>query len=191
VTDYPEHVVKVGAIADLDELLVADRLVDELNTLHRDVSSRIDATDNDDHDREIENDGDSDGIPRIKLKVKPLRRGIAKTQAVPKKFEGSKAPGTPDEISPPMPASGVTFEPVGIAEIPVYFRKKPKRRKGDGPRIRSRRARREAMRSGKKWFFTGDPCIYGHIADRLVSNGKCRECNRQDSERSNRLGLYR
>src|SRR5262249_8960299 len=104
VTDYPEHVVKVGSIADLDELLVADRLVHELKTLHRDVSGRINAIDNDNHDHEIENDGDNDGIPRITLKVKPLRRGIAKTQTVPKEFEGSKAaPGSLDEISSPMP----------------------------------------------------------------------------------------
>jgi hypothetical protein len=54
-------------------------------------------------------------------------------------------------------------------------------------RVKARRARMEAASAGKKWYFTGEPCNYGHIKDRLVTNGKCRECKRQDSERYNRL----
>jgi hypothetical protein len=34
----------------------------------------------------------------------------------------------------------------------------------------------EAKALGLKWYFTGVPCKYGHVADRLVSNNGCREC---------------
>jgi HKD family nuclease len=131
VTDYPDHVVKVGDTARLDELLAAGRLVDELKILrHRDVSDEADATDSDDPDGEIESDSDSDGVPRIKLKVKPLLRGIVKADAAPNEPNGSKAPEvTPEAISPPIPASGVELEPEITATVPInYFRKK--RRKG-------------------------------------------------------------
>lgn len=33
-----------------------------------------------------------------------------------------------------------------------------------------------AFKSGKKRFFTGQPCGEGHIAERYVSNGGCIEC---------------
>jgi hypothetical protein len=59
-----------------------------------------------------------------------------------------------------------------------------------GPREQARVAIEQAIAQGKKWYFTGRPCKYGHIEERLVKNGKCRECNRLDSERANRLGLY-
>jgi HKD family nuclease len=193
VTDYPIHVVKVGDTARLDELLAAGRLVDELKMVrHWDASGRVDATDNGDHDRVIDGEGDNDDIPLIKLKVKRLRSGVIKAKVTPKVVDRSKAAevtqvpavteateATQAAISPPIPMS----------EIVNYFR--PKHRKGDGPRLRARRAKAEAIRLGRKWYRTGDPCIYGHYSDRLVSNGKCRECNRQDCERNNRLGLYR
>jgi len=205
VTDYPEHVVKVGTIADLDELLAADRLVDELKILrHRHVSDQVDATDGDDHDREIDGDGDSDGIPRIKLKVGRLRSGI-KAKVTPKVLDRSKAAevtrvpavtvateAKQAAISPPIATSEIEGGTEDTATIPInyYFRKR--RRKGDGPRLRAARAKAEAIRLGKKWYRTDDPCIHGHYSDRLVSNGKCRECNRLDSERANRLNrLYR
>lgn len=193
VTDYPEHVVKVGTIANLDGLLAADRLVDELKILrHRDVSDEVDATDSDGPDSEIESDSDNDGVPRIKLKVKPLRRGIVKADAAPKGLIGDKGSEvTPEAISPPIPASGIGLEEI-TATFPMnYFRKKRRRRKGDGPKSISRQARWEAKRAGKKRFFTGYPCKKGHTAERLVSNGKCLECHRRDSARANRLGLYR
>ncbi|MCG6202032.1 hypothetical protein [Psychromonas antarctica] len=34
-----------------------------------------------------------------------------------------------------------------------------------------------ALDKGLKRFFTGDPCYRGHIAERLVSSGKCVTCN--------------
>lgn len=46
---------------------------------------------------------------------------------------------------------------------------------GDGlPRTRA-----EAKALGVKWYFTGAPCLRGHVAERLASTKMCRECNRQ------------
>ena len=71
VTDYPDHVVRVESIADLDELLAAGRLVDELKIRRRrDVSGGADALGSGDPDHEMESDSDGDGVPRIRLKVK-------------------------------------------------------------------------------------------------------------------------
>ncbi len=38
--------------------------------------------------------------------------------------------------------------------------------------------RAEAKASGAKRFFTGKPCRYGHISERLVSNKKCLTCSK-------------
>ena len=35
---------------------------------------------------------------------------------------------------------------------------------------------RAAFEQGKTRYFTGQPCIHGHIAERMVSNGCCIEC---------------
>jgi HKD family nuclease len=198
VTDYPQNVIKVGSLAYLDELLAANRLVDEQKVLrHRNAAARIDSMDSGDDDR-IDSDNDGDGIPRIKLKVRLLQSGIIKDKIKPNEPDGSKAMGltlapkmTPEAISPLIPVSGVELEPEDTATNPIHYYFRKSRRKGDGPRLRAARAKAEAIRNGKKWYRTGDPCVYGHYADRLVSNGKCRECNRLDCERSNRLGLYR
>jgi HKD family nuclease len=222
VTDYPDHIVKVGTIADLDKLLAANRLVDELKTLrHRNISGLVDASDDGHDELEDDSDNESRGIPKIKLKVKPLQSGLSRPNALASFFKRKNMPGDDEEddfssvpdvseqvsgkasevsqtpaVTPTMSSATVT----GGVELPTensptvpinyYFRPK-RRRRGDGPRMRAARAKAEAIRAGKKWYFTGDPCIYGHYADRLVSNGKCRECNRLDCERSNRLGLYR
>lgn len=37
-------------------------------------------------------------------------------------------------------------------------------------------SKKEAKERGLKRYFTGKPCKHGHIAERLVSNGDCREC---------------
>ena len=73
----------------------------------------------------------------------------------------------------------------------VFKKQYPYWRSAEGPKIRAARLRREAKARGKTTYNTGQPCRYGHYADRFVCNGKCRECNRQDSEQANRLGLYR
>lgn len=44
---------------------------------------------------------------------------------------------------------------------------------GDSPRSRA-----EAIASGLRWYFTGKPCKYGHIAKRSVSRYYCFECHK-------------
>jgi hypothetical protein len=200
LTDYPNHVVEVGNIADLDYLLAANRLFDERVEL---LSGE--AIESDDANSTSEREGDSDSdrdneIPRIKLKTKFLRRGVAKAGSASKEAEHDTIPAVESEIltiesepaGQPIPTSEIEVD-VGPENTPsLAFRNfRQSRRGGEGPKLRAARLRKEAIAKGRKWYFTGEPCKYGHIKDRLVSNGKCRECNRQDSERSNRLGLYR
>ena len=102
-TDYFNHVVKVGKIADLDEMLTAGRLIDELTIVrHPDFSGRADTTDSE-PDFEIANGSESGGVPRIKLKVKTLQSGVSpKTKTVQNELDDSKAPEvTPKTISLP------------------------------------------------------------------------------------------
>lgn len=40
------------------------------------------------------------------------------------------------------------------------------------------RSRDEARAMGLKRFFTGRPCIHGHLVDRMVANGSCDQCNK-------------
>lgn len=35
-----------------------------------------------------------------------------------------------------------------------------------------------ALQEGKKFYFTGKPCKYGHIAQRVVRNHQCHECRK-------------
>ena len=39
--------------------------------------------------------------------------------------------------------------------------------------------RAEAKAQGLKRYFTGKPCKYGHVSERLVSDGKCCECRKK------------
>lgn len=45
-------------------------------------------------------------------------------------------------------------------------------------------SRNEAKRLGLKRYFTGKPCVHGHVSERLVYNHTCVECAR-DYARSN------
>jgi 5-methylcytosine-specific restriction endonuclease McrA len=38
--------------------------------------------------------------------------------------------------------------------------------------------RQEAIEQGLVRYFTGKPCIHGHIDERLLSSGQCKECDR-------------
>ena len=38
---------------------------------------------------------------------------------------------------------------------------------------------RQAFDSGEKRYFTGVPCLHGHVSQRMVSNGMCVECLRE------------
>lgn len=40
------------------------------------------------------------------------------------------------------------------------------------------KTRAEALVTGGKWFFTGEPCKYGHTDARYASTGACVTCNR-------------
>lgn len=193
VTDYPRHIVKVGNIADLDELLAMKRLIDESV-----VSSAREAIDSDavasaSEEIDVDEDVDHSAIPRIRLKTGSLRSRAVKKHFVSKHTGQDKKPAEESEpvgFPPPVIDTEVDVVPGDPTRF-AFRNSRQSSRRGEGPRVRARRLRAEAKAKGKKWYFTGEPCIYGHVEDRLVSNGKCRECNRLDSERSNRLGLYR
>ncbi|MCL1886726.1 MAG: phospholipase D family protein [Betaproteobacteria bacterium] len=99
--DYPDHIVKVGARVDLDDMLVNGRLVDEMAILPPRPTTSAGGT------------GGGDTVPRIKLKVVPLRHALAKAKAMPTK-KPIKAPTmvTADETvpKPAHPIVGVEFE---------------------------------------------------------------------------------
>lgn len=209
-SEYPKHVRRICEVGDLEKFLAERRLIDERVSSNNgrrsdggeNETNDTDTAENESHD---EVDGGDDIVPRIKLKVKTLRTGGTK-QSHPSIDSIRLKPIAPmaanDGVAEPQPTAAMTIavepppasttattfvsKPVP-AQTPtvVSFRKKSRRRR-EGPRLRARRVKAEAIAAGKKWYFTGEPCIYGHIADRLVSNGKCRECNRLDCERYNR-----
>lgn len=45
-----------------------------------------------------------------------------------------------------------------------------------------------AREKGLKWYFTGEPCSRGHVAQRLTANSKCRKCSELDSASRYRQG---
>jgi hypothetical protein len=71
--EYPSHVVRVGAVAELDEMLVSGRLVDEMAIPPPRPTTSAGGT------------GVSDTVPRIKLKVNPLRSALRRARAIPKR----------------------------------------------------------------------------------------------------------
>ncbi|WP_065751057.1 phospholipase D family protein [Bradyrhizobium paxllaeri] len=193
VTDYPRHIVKVGNIADLDELLAMKRLIDESVASSAREAIDSDAVASASEEIDVDEDADDSAIPRIRLKTGSLRSRAVKEHFVSNDTEHDKIPAEESEpVGLPPPVIDTEVEVVPRDATRFAFRtSRQSSRRGEGPRVRARRLRAEAKAEGKKWYFTGEPCIYGHVEDRLVSNGKCRECNRLDSERSNRLGLYR
>lgn len=44
--------------------------------------------------------------------------------------------------------------------------------------------RADAKKNGLTRYFTGEPCKYGHVAERLTSNGFCNECQRLKDRRT-------
>ncbi len=44
-------------------------------------------------------------------------------------------------------------------------------------------SRQEAKKSGSKYYFTGDPCLNGHLSPRYMS-GKCIQCHRDGRRRA-------
>jgi hypothetical protein len=49
--------------------------------------------------------------------------------------------------------------------------------------------RRDASRSGQKKFYTGKPCIHGHLSERYVTTGSCIECLRGTAPDSVRFSV--
>ncbi len=100
--EHPENVVKVGSVADLDKMLASGRLVDEMAIPPPKPTTSAGSA------------GATDTVPRIKLKVPPLRRALAKAKASPKKAGSAKSPikvGAGKSAPKPAPATvGVEFE---------------------------------------------------------------------------------
>jgi hypothetical protein len=192
VTDHPENIVKIDGLADLDELLATGRLIDETDIAPRDglvgdgaISGR------DEEDSRSESTEHGLVVPRMKLKVKSFRSSIFQAKTVSSTINDHKAPEAEVEVivvsATPVPSTHVAPSDGEFA----FKRRYPYRYSKEGPRIRAARLRREAKARGETTYNTSQPCRFGHHADRFVCNGKCRECNRQDSEKANRLGLYR
>ena len=100
---FPDHVLKISGIAALDEMLASGRLVDEMAAPPPRPTTSAGA-----------GGGSSDDVPRIKLKVKPLRRALVQARAAPKKTKAPKTSSsakTRKSVPAPVPATvGVEFE---------------------------------------------------------------------------------
>src|ERR1700682_2140155 len=98
--DYPSHVLKVTDVRELDEMLRTGRLVDETAvTPPRPTTSAVQSS------------GTSDTVPRIKLKVLPLRSALKKVRAKPKRPQPLKAAKAGARAPKAVPAAvGVEFE---------------------------------------------------------------------------------
>lgn len=193
VTDHPGNVVEVGGLADLDDLLATGRLMDETDIAPRD-NNAISGS----HEENCCSESMERGlvVPRMKLKIKSFESGILKAKTVASTINDPKA--TEAETTIVLSATPLSPTPVALGNgksvtggSPSFAFKGRYRYSTEGPRIRAARLRREAKARGETTYNTGQPCRFGHYADRFVCNGKCRECNRQDSEKANRLGLYR
>lgn len=107
--DYPSHVVKVVAVTNLDKMLACGRLVDEMATPPPRPTTSAGAS------------GDGDTVPRINLKVLPLRRALARAKAEPKKLKPTKTPAT---VAPGKPAPKPAPPTVGV-EFELVWESKP------------------------------------------------------------------
>lgn len=109
-TEYPNHVVKVGAVSALDEMLANGRLVDEMAVPPPRPSTSAGGS------------GTSDTVPRIKLKVPFLRRALTRAKVAPKK--GPAAPKTPRSTKAGQPAPVPVPATVGL-EFELVWESKP------------------------------------------------------------------
>lgn len=104
--DYSEHVVQVSSIAILDKMLACGRLTDEMA-----IPPPRPAT-------SVKGSGESDTIPRIKLKVIALRKAIEKAKVV------SKTQKVPVVAKPATPSFAPTPRTLGI-ELELVWESKP------------------------------------------------------------------
>ncbi len=108
-TNYPDNIVKVGSVAEIDDMFVGGRIVDEAaSSAPRPVTS-------------TGRTGASDTVPRIQLKVPPLRRNLARIGATPPKVGASKSL-TPTKAGTPVAARGLAT--VGV-EFELVWESKP------------------------------------------------------------------
>lgn len=99
-SEYPEHVVKVGAQSELDTMLSVGRLIDELAVLPPRPATASGTA-----------GGGKDPVPRIKLKLRALRRALAKAKAPTKKTPPRAATKTTSTPPAPVPATvGIEFD---------------------------------------------------------------------------------
>jgi HKD family nuclease len=103
--DYPAHIIQITKAAELDALQATGRLIDEMNTSPpRPASAATSPA--------------GDTLPRIKLKVVPLRRALAAAKkaaakpAAPPPTAKKAAPAKKAAAAPPSPtpAPGVAYE---------------------------------------------------------------------------------
>jgi HKD family nuclease len=98
LTEYPEHVVEVESIPKLDEMLESGRLVDEMAIPPPRPATSATGT------------GSQDTTPRIKLKVAPLRRALAKVALdKPASGQATTSKGTMPQFAPTI-TTGVEFD---------------------------------------------------------------------------------
>lgn len=99
--DYPDHVIPIAKAAELDALQTTGRLIDEMTTSPLRLASAATSS-------------TGDALPRIKLKVVPLRRALAtaKEAATPPSAAKKTAPAKKAAVAPvaPPPALGVEYE---------------------------------------------------------------------------------
>jgi hypothetical protein len=97
--DYPAHVVRIGAVAELDAMLESGRLADEMALPPpRPKASAAGA-------------GAGDTVPPIKLKIPPIHRVIARAGALPKRSAAPK-PAAPSGAPPGVVVASAAYEPV-------------------------------------------------------------------------------
>lgn len=97
--DFPANVLKVNVVAELDVMLASGRVIDEMAVPPPRPSGASSST------------GYGDAIPRIKLKVAPLRRALQKAKAATKPKAAKPAVAVAAPIPKPVPkAAGVQFE---------------------------------------------------------------------------------
>ena len=159
VFEYPSHVSKVAGVSDLEKLLAADRLVDESS------NSQPEETENNNAasliDREDADANDADEVPRIKLKTKILRSGIAKANFSSKVIHEIEVKPLVTDISvtdilvsPPAPEDDIRDEPESAApDVFLNFRRRS--RKWRGPEVEGETAERRGEGARQKVVFHG------------------------------------
>lgn len=187
-TGFPYNIFEITEVAGLDDLLATGRLVDEMDALPSGDTDQMGERASNGSVSDPADNGNA--VPRMKLKISPLRMEALKRRLIPSVTSGPTVPGIEVKEAEIVPAPVSDDKTESSADV-SFVSTKRYRYYREGVRERAARLRREAKSRGETTYNTGLPCRFGHYADRFTCNGKCRECNRQDSERSNRLGLYR